>query len=273
MISRRRIQSEGRYEVPPLLSPQGCIDMNSFGDMRAEAASLVARVPGGTEVLPWRYGALPVREDLVENPSRIVTQNLQYLEDVEGRVFLDIGSGLGRDTLFLLRRGAEVYSVDKAGEALDFQRKWASRLNLPGRLHAINARLQDFRQDIAFDGVVSNISLWAALDRTETLDFIHYIQDHTKIGGVHLISALTPKNRENPCFRHARIFLTTPGQLKAWYFGGVLGHIGLAGRPHGVWEDINTREDTYYIDSNYPIPPKPDEPKRHTINLSARKTA
>jgi SAM-dependent methyltransferase len=257
----------------PELKELGCYaERASFEEMKDEAAALIRRkTPAGLELLPWKYGAMPFREDaLVENPSRVVAQNIRHLGDVEGKVFLDVGAGLGRDTFFLLRRGAEVYTLDKDGDVGALREKWAKRLKLPGKLHTITSDLRDFRGDTMFDGVISSISLWAALTKQDASDFIHYAQDHTKVGGINLIAALTTKNRENPRFARSQIFFTTASQLKGWYFGS---WHGLHGRPHGVWQDLGSGEDSYMIqDGSFPMPHRPGEMRRHTINISARKT-
>ncbi|VVB51765.1 Tellurite resistance protein TehB [uncultured archaeon] len=269
------------------------VERTVFDEMRSDARGVL---DVSKARWPWAFGALPYSErDLAEAPSRLLSQNLTQLGDVQGKVFLDAGSGLGRDTLFLLRRGAEVYSVDMNMHALDFQHRWAARLELPGKLWTVVAGMENFSMDVPFDGVISNLSLGRMRTDRDALDFIHYAQAHTRKGGMNLVAAFTPENKIiNPSL-FGQATLLTADETFDWYFGSWMSRRTLSRfigdqvallsngaieaapmyAPVGRWEDINShaREELDHSKATFPVPEYPEgiNPKRIAVQVSARK--
>jgi SAM-dependent methyltransferase len=65
----------------------------------------------------------PVGELLAESQERVITG---FLEPLEGRTILDVGTGTGRAAILLARRGAVVTGVDASAEMLAVARRRAA---------------------------------------------------------------------------------------------------------------------------------------------------
>jgi ubiquinone/menaquinone biosynthesis C-methylase UbiE len=85
------------------------------------------------------------------NTDRVL-RNLTALMDLKGKKVLEIGAGTGRDSLNLVKYGAEVYQLDYAENALRLMKDVADESGLPVHLIGGNAFRLPFR-DQSFDVV------------------------------------------------------------------------------------------------------------------------
>jgi len=187
-------QKEQRLELPPLRS--------FFGERQPTVEDL-------EEMKRWiewrstkhknpalRRWSLPIREEsgrVVENPSEFVAKHIHELGDLKDKKILCFGSGLGRDALYLLRRGAEVTIFDPSEDALNFVHTWAHKWGLKGKLH-IGGTFEDFVNRFQlrgeeFDAVIS-VDSFHHLKRPGGAErFFEHIQNRTKPNGIHIIQA------------------------------------------------------------------------------------
>lgn len=102
-----------------------------------------------------------------QNPSLAVIKLLAYFEEQQlnpGKKVLDIGSGIGRNAIYLANLGYQVIAIEFIQEALDILRENAQGLNLEDRIETINGSIakklpfNDNSFDLAID-IVSTISL------------------------------------------------------------------------------------------------------------------
>ena len=136
----------------------------------------------------------------------IVREVLRYKKS--GSV-LDLGCGVGRDTLFLAKKGFRVTAVEKNTQAL-------AGLKEIARLKKLRVNVQ--WKDIAtympknkFDMVLSNMVLHFLPNHEQKVQILA-MQKHTKKGGMNIVSSYTDKNK-----KETRPNLIHAGSLKKAY--------------------------------------------------------
>jgi len=104
---------------------------------------------------------------------------------------LDLGSGSGRDSLFLARNGFDVTAVDNDGIHLENLTKKAD--DRKTKINIIKSDLESYRTDTIFDVVISDMVLhFFDSDKISTL--INNMQILTKPKGLNIVIAYSDKN-------------------------------------------------------------------------------
>ena len=77
------------------------------------------------------------------HPAKGVVDFSNFLKkfNLSGKRIVDIGSGKGRNAIYLAAEGYEVYCIDYIQTALDHTKKLAKKMNLSSHVHIINAEI------------------------------------------------------------------------------------------------------------------------------------
>lgn len=133
-------------------------------------------------------------------PHSEVRALLPQLEATSGRRVLDLGSGRGRNSVFLAQRGFTVEAVDRSETAIEALRRVQSAegVAVTSTVYDINrAALADVLESRVVDHVVCTV-VFQFLERARVDAIIGDMQSVTRDGGLHLIVApLT--SAELPC--------------------------------------------------------------------------
>jgi tellurite methyltransferase len=141
-------------------------------------------------------------------PDEIVKKVLELKED--GSV-LDLGVGDGRNVLFLAEAGFKVTGVDVSAEALkSFTKKISNKLI--NKITLIKSDITKFEFKDKYDIILSNVTL-NFLNKVEIQRLINNIKEHTKIGGINIITAYTVNNHIKDKFN----YLFKKGELLTFY--------------------------------------------------------
>jgi 2-polyprenyl-3-methyl-5-hydroxy-6-metoxy-1,4-benzoquinol methylase len=147
-----------------------------------------------------------------EEPKVLVTRALKvWAPRSEQPKALDIGSYSGRNALFLARNGFHVWAMDPSRPALDDLKAQADSEGLSCDVREGFIESYDWRYTydaIVFCGVSHSL---APVDARRTID---NMKQHTRPGGVNIVSAFTEKVKS-----HQKSFFTT-SELRAAYAGG-----------------------------------------------------
>ncbi|HWG92133.1 MAG TPA: class I SAM-dependent methyltransferase [Candidatus Thermoplasmatota archaeon] len=119
------------------------------------------------------------------------------------RRVLELGTGHGRDALFLAREGFQVTAVDASAVGLRVLSERARKEGLEGRCAVVQA---DLREPLpwpaaSFDACVSHMLLNMAFTRAELLALSGEIGRVLRPGGLHVYSA---RSVHDPLFRQGR---------------------------------------------------------------------
>lgn len=123
-------------------------------------------------------------------PSKLCHKVLSLLPPTKPLKLLDIGCGEGKDAVFFARNGYHVTAFDIADAGVEKTKRLADKVGVP--INAFKADLLDFRLDITYDILYSNGVLHYIQPELRKELFINY-QQHTAIGGLHVLSAFTAK--------------------------------------------------------------------------------
>lgn len=126
--------------------------------------------------------------------SQFVNWSLPLLRSSNSKSVLELGSGYGRDLLFLQKQGFEVTGVELSAEGVRRARQ---------RLHGMKVRLFEsdaisfLREqcDCAYDAVYSNLFLNMHFTHDEHLSLFSEISRVIKTGGVHLFSVRSKEDK------------------------------------------------------------------------------
>jgi tellurite methyltransferase len=127
-------------------------------------------------------------------PSAGVQEALPFL--VPGRL-LDLGSGDGRNALFLAGKDFEVTAVDVAPTAIANLTRYAARAGLAGMLHGVAADIETFSIDGPYENIISTFTLHF-LPRESFAPILQRIMESTRQGGVNVIEDFT---QDGPMYR------------------------------------------------------------------------
>jgi SAM-dependent methyltransferase len=162
-----------------------------------------ARSPTGTPMVRrYASGSMPLRRRwglIKDSPSpEVANAERQGLLPGKGARAVDFSSGIGRNALFLLKRGLHVRSIvypDADGLQIGFQKKWADRYRhvYPecGSIDVVPGEFARYELgDDPFDLVVCVSSLMHA-SMSAGREVIRSLQRKTATGGVHIITTST----------------------------------------------------------------------------------
>ena len=122
---------------------------------------------------------------------------------------LDLGSGIGRHSLFLAKNGFKVVAVDNKSEALTGLKELARLQKLPIKVVRVDAATYHTKQK--FDVLLSNMLLHFIPEKKQ-LQIVKNMQQATKKDGIIVVSSYTNKNPKN-----LRPYPIKAGMLKKWY--------------------------------------------------------
>jgi hypothetical protein len=179
-----------------------------YREMKQDWEAVLSKLPPsasstGTPTVRWySSGWMPLRRRLgwIEDcPSiEVASAESQGLLPGAGARALDFSSGVGRNSLFLLKRGLHVRSIvypDVAGSQQWFQEKWAGRYRKActgaGSIDVVPGEFA--RYDLGgnlFDLVVCVYSLMYVSMALARSAILHW-QRQTQVGGLHLITTYT----------------------------------------------------------------------------------
>jgi tellurite methyltransferase len=140
-------------------------------------------------------------------PSAGVNDALPYL--VPGRV-LDLGSGDGRNSLFLAGKGFEVTAVDIVPAAIANLNRYAARAGLDKKLTGVVGDIASFAFEGPYDNIISTFTLHF-LPAEAFAPVLDRIMQSTRVGGVNVIEDFT---RDGPMYK--------PGVEGHWLESGEL---------------------------------------------------
>ncbi|MEO8286156.1 MAG: methyltransferase domain-containing protein [Chloroflexota bacterium] len=127
-------------------------------------------------------------------PSIGVAASRPFL--VPGRV-LDLGSGDGRNVLYLAHEGFSVTGVDIAPAAIASLKQYAVRANLGDKATGIIADIEGFQIEGQFENIISTFTLHF-LPSDAFLPVVTRIMEATTPGGVNVIEDFT---RDGPLYK------------------------------------------------------------------------
>ena len=105
---------------------------------------------------------------------------------VPGMKILDAGCGGGRNLVYFLRAGYEVFGVDSRADAIDYVRQLAQQLapQLPPENFQVTAVEEAVFADETFDAVLSSAVLHFANDETQFRQMLDAMWQQLKPGGL-----------------------------------------------------------------------------------------
>jgi len=198
-------------------------DAGQVGGRHASFTEALGALRSGVDVgRMWTFGFLPLTVDasggIVESATDLVKEKIGELGSVSGMNVLDFAAGFGRDTLYLLRQGANVHAIDSSPHARKFVEEWRRRYKkkfpTAGELTTQDGRFQNLELGrLQFDRVLNFNSLHYAGSLEVARDFLRVIQEHTRVGGINLIGAANV--RDEPC---SHGFRSKGSELQDLYF-------------------------------------------------------
>ena len=144
-------------------------------------------------------------------PSAGVQEALPFL--VPGRV-LDLGSGDGRNALFLAGKGFEVTAVDVAPTAIANLTRYAARAGLESMLHGVVADIETLAIDAPYENIISTFTLHF-IRKDAFASVLRKIMEFTCEGGVNVIEDFT---RDGPLYKPDLVgYMVESGELRRLY--------------------------------------------------------
>ncbi|MDI6737485.1 MAG: methyltransferase domain-containing protein [Nanoarchaeota archaeon] len=143
-----------------------------------------------------------------KKPSQIVTKAVKYMPP--GNI-LDIGSGDGRNALFLAKLGFKVAALEKDLASIQMLKLNLKQAKL--KVKIIPEDIEKFKFNEPYSTIIA-ISVLHFLPKANMLKVINKIQNYTSKGGINIISAFT---ESNPSKNFPHLFKA--GELKKLYSG------------------------------------------------------
>lgn len=130
-------------------------------------------------------------------PTPILVEAKRILSGEYNHIsFLDIGSGQGRDSIYIAESGNFVDSVDSSEAACAQLSDSAKRKGLD--IHIYNCDINEFKIVKNKYNLISAINIFHFLDKKSALEIINQIKDAISVGGIVVISLLL----DNKKFEH-----------------------------------------------------------------------
>ena len=141
-----------------------------------------------------------------EKPTKAVSYALGHIKN---GFALDLGSGEGKNSLFLAKEGFNVSAVDISKEGIKKLEKLSKEKNL--HIKTFNQNINNFGFDKNYDLIIS-IATLHFLSELEAKKIIYKMKENTSIRG---INVMTVFNEENPSKKFPYLF--KKGELKKYY--------------------------------------------------------
>lgn len=163
-------------------------------------------------------------------------------ELLPGGTVLDLGSGDGRNALYLAGKGFDVMAVDRSEAGLEKLQRFAKERGLAVRTEIADA--SSYAIDVDYDAVVV-VLLFQFLSEQDALRLLHEMREHTKPGGVNVVHMFTASGdrqrldlEEDP---DSACFYPADGWLKEYYGGWeIVEHSSAAGALIGKFHQDGT---------------------------------
>jgi tellurite methyltransferase len=149
------------------------------------------------------------KQPMIDMVSGIAKKVLRYKKS--GSV-LDVGTGTGRNALFLAKSGFKVTALDSVKSKIEALKKEARKREV--KLNYIKANIASFKPFKKYDVILANMSLHF-LKESQVSKTIKKLQDYTKKNGLNLIAVHTDRNPKS----HYRPYLFKRNELKNYYRG------------------------------------------------------
>lgn len=188
-------------------------------------------------------------EHKAPGPTVAVESALKHLR--KGTV-LDLGSGVGRNAIYLAMHGFEVTAVDISGEGLELLKEVGAKKKVINRITTVEADAGSYTPDKEYDNVICSFILHF-LRKSDFMPTLDKLMKYTAKGGVNVISDLT-----------------TNGPL---YKSDSIGHWIEAGELLGIYEQAGWEIiDSYTYSSSTMVKDPQGKPFQHeSDHLVARK--
>ena len=135
------------------------------------------------------------------NPTAAVVEALKYLKS--GSV-LDMGSGDGRNSLFLAKEGYNVTAIDSSESAIKILNEYAIDYNVSDRLRGVVGNVLNL-DDTEYGNIINILTMhFVPIERFHDV-FLSMLR-HTSPGGIHVLEDMIdqgdmPKNTQNYWFK------------------------------------------------------------------------
>ncbi len=188
--------------------------------------------------------------DFSKNPLAIISEEVKrILKYKKSGSVLDLGTGGGRNALYLAKKGFGVTALDSVKNNLVKLKEVAKKQNV--KLKLKHADILDFNPKQKYD-IVLAISSLHFLKSSRVPNIIKRIKEYTKIGGLNVITVHTKKNIKKS---HHRPHLFEKNELKDYYKD---------------WEVLEYKEELgHWFKTEYMSKPT----RKHKAELIARKSS
>lgn len=139
-------------------------------------------------------------------PSPIIVE--AFANEKPGNI-LDVGSGYGRNDIYLASLGWKVTALDIDKNATNHIDEVSKAQNL--NIRTVTASINSYVTDQRFDSILCLMTLHF-LNKDDIRKSIDFIQDHTNVGGLNVITVFTNKNKPN-----TRPYLFKDSELNDYY--------------------------------------------------------
>ena len=144
-------------------------------------------------------------------PADILVKAMEYLNHGSA---LEIGSGEGRNSLFLASEGFQVTAVDLSEVGMDKLKAKLEENNLTAEI--IISDIIEFDFTTNYDLIISTYTLFH-LSKEKALALIEKIKSHTTVGGLNILTTFTEQSDFYTLGHGENEFYCKPNQLKTLY--------------------------------------------------------
>jgi tellurite methyltransferase len=142
-------------------------------------------------------------------PDKFIVEILKYKSSGS---LLDLGTGEGRNAIFLAKKGFDVTGVDISSSGIKKFLSLAKKLKV--KVKGIVQDITKFKFDKKYDVIISTATLHF-LPKSKIKSVINKMKKYTKEDGLNLISVFTVKD---PGFKKSKkIYYFKEGELKKFY--------------------------------------------------------
>ncbi len=141
-------------------------------------------------------------------PNPIVIEAVNILP--KGASILDIGAGIGRNTLYLAGLGFEVTALEPDKQFCEDLRRLITGRNLS--VNIVQDKIEDFQTDAQFDAIVATAVFHFLRTKDQTFEVINKVKRMTRQGGLSIVTVMLDKEVNNP-----RPYLFQFNELSGYY--------------------------------------------------------
>jgi tellurite methyltransferase len=141
--------------------------------------------------------------------DKIVVESIKYIQEKD---VLDLGTGEGKNAIYLARKGFSVLGVDYSPVGLSRMRKRLKELDIKVKIKRVS--LEEFSYPMKYSAIFA-INTLEFIERKELKHAISSMKTNTLKGGINVIKTITVNDPQYKK-RKDRIFLKL-GELKKFY--------------------------------------------------------